>query len=118
MSYIDAMVTPIPKAKLKDYKKLIKQSAEAWKRVGAVAYIEAIADDVKPGKRTSFPQSLKLKPDEMAGIAYIVFKSKAHRQACWNRMMKDPFMVAFDGKTMPFDGKRMFFGGFKQIGGF
>jgi uncharacterized protein YbaA (DUF1428 family) len=32
--------------------------------------------------------------------------------------MKDPFMAAFDGKTMPFDGKRMFFGGFKQIAGF
>jgi uncharacterized protein YbaA (DUF1428 family) len=118
MSYIDAMVIPIPAAKLKDYKRLIKKSAEAWKRVGALAYIEAIADDVQPGKRTSFPQSLKLKPDEIAGIAYIIFESKSHRNKCWKLMMKDPFMKAFEGKTMPFDGKRMFFGGFKQIGGF
>jgi uncharacterized protein YbaA (DUF1428 family) len=118
MSYIDAMVIPVPKAKLKDYKKLVKKSAEAWKRVGALAYIEAIADDVKPGKKTSFPQALKLKPDEVAGVAYIIFESKAHRNKVWKLMMKDPFMASFDGKTMPFDGKRMFFGGFKQIGGF
>lgn len=118
MSYIDAMVIPIPKAELKDYKKLVKKSAEAWKRCGALAYIEAIADDVKPGKRTSFPQALKLKPDEIAGIAYLVFESKAHRNKVWKVMMKDPFMSSFDGKTMPFDGKRMFFGGFKKIAGY
>ena len=118
MSYIDAMVIPVPTAKLKDYKKLVKKGAEAWKRVGALAYIEAIADDVKPGKRTSFPQSLKLKSDEVAGIAYLLFESKAHRNKCWKLMMKDPFMKAFEGQVMPFDGKRMFFGGFKQIGGF
>jgi uncharacterized protein YbaA (DUF1428 family) len=118
MSYIDAMVIPVPKAKLKDYKKLVKKSAVAWKRVGALAYVEAIADDVKPGKKTSFPQALKLKPDEIAGVAYIVFQSKAHRNKCWKLMMKDPFMASFDGNTMPFDGKRMFFGGFKTIAGF
>ena len=118
MSYIDCMVIPVPKARLKDYKKLVKKSAEAWKRLGALAYIEAIADDVKPGKKTSFPQALKLKPDEVAGVAYIVFESKAHRNKCWKLMMKDPFMANFDMKNAPFDGKRMFFGGFKQIGGF
>jgi uncharacterized protein YbaA (DUF1428 family) len=118
MSYIDAMVIPIPKAKLKQYKSLVKKSAAAWKRAGALAYVEAIADDVKPGKKTSFPQALKLKPDEIAAVAYVVFESKAHRNKCWKVMMKDPFMSAFDGKTMPFDGKRMFWGGFKQIAGF
>jgi uncharacterized protein YbaA (DUF1428 family) len=118
MSYIDVMVIPVPIAKLKQYKSLVKKSAAAWKRVGALAYVEAIADDVKPGKKTSFPQALKLKPDEVAGVAYIVFESKAHRNKVWKVMMKDPFMSAFDGKTMPFDGKRMFWGGFKKIAGF
>lgn len=118
MSYIDFMVIPVAKTKLKDYKKLVKKSAEAWKRVGALAYVEAIADDVKPGKKTSYPQAVKLKADEVVGCAYIVFESKAHRNKCWKLMMKDPFMANFDMKTMPFDGKRMFFGGFKQIAGF
>lgn len=118
MSYIDVMVIPVPTAKLKDYKKLVKKSAAAWKRAGAIAYIEAIADDVKAGKKTSFPQSVKLKPDETVGVAYIVFNSKAQRNKAWKAIMKDPFMANFDMKAAPFDGKRMYYGGFKQIGGF
>lgn len=118
MSYIDVMVIPVPTAKLKDYKKLVKKSAAAWKRAGALAYVEAIADDVKPGKKTSFPQSLKLKDDEIVACAYIVFNSKAQRNKAWKTIMKDPFMANFDMKAAPFDAKRMYFGGFKKIGGF
>jgi uncharacterized protein YbaA (DUF1428 family) len=113
--YIDFMVLPVPVANLKAYKSMVKKSAAAWKRSGALAYVEAIADDVKPGKTTSFPQSVKLKEGEIVGCAYLVFKSKSHRNACWKKIMQDPFMKEFDPKTMPFDGKRMFFGGFKPI---
>ena len=118
MAYISFMVIPVPKAKVAAYKSLVRKSAAAWKRCGALAYCEALGDDVKPGKLTSFPQALKLKKGEVAGCAYIIFKSKAHHDKVWKAMMKDPFMVNFDVKTMPFDGKRMFWGGFKQIGGF
>ncbi len=113
--YIDFMVIPVPTANLKAYRALVKKSSAAWKRAGALAYLEAIADDVKPGKVTSFPQSVKAKAGETVGCAYLVFKTKAHRNACWKKMMADPFMKEFDPKTMPFDGKRMFFGGFKPI---
>ncbi len=115
MAYIDFMVIPVPKAKMKAYKALCKKSAAAWKRCGADAYVEAAADDVKIGKVTSFPQSVKAKKSETVVCAYLVFKSKAHRNATWKKIMKDPFMMEFDPKTMPFDGKRMFFGGFKPI---
>jgi uncharacterized protein YbaA (DUF1428 family) len=74
-----------------------------------------VEDDVKPGKVTSFPQSVKLKNGEMIGCAYITFKSKAHRNSVWKKIMKDPFMASFDMKTVPFDAKRMFFGGFKTL---
>lgn len=113
--YYDFMVIPVPTANLKAYKSLTKKSAAAWKRVGALAYVETIADDVKPGKSTSFPQSVKLKEGETVGCAYLVFKSKAHRNACWKKIMKDPFMTEFDSKNMPFDGKRMYWGGFKPL---
>ena len=113
--YFDFMVIPIPTANLKAYKSLVKKSAVAWKRAGALAYVEAIAEDVKEGKVTSFQKSVKLKADETVGCAYLVFKSKAHRNQCWKKLMQDPFMKNFDPKTMPFDGKRMFFGGFKPI---
>ncbi len=113
--YFDFMVIPIPSTKLKAYRLLVKKSAAAWKRAGALAYVEAIADDVKVGKLTSFPQSVKAKAGETVGCAYIMFESKAHRNKVWKKMMADPFMKEFDGKAMPFDGKRMFFGGFKPF---
>ncbi len=118
MAYIDFMVVPVPKTKLAAYRALVKKSAAAWKRCGALAYVEAIAEDVKPGKVTSFPQAVKLKPSETVVCAYIIFESKAHRNKVWKKIMQDPFMKDFDMKAAPFDGKRMFYGGFKQIGGF
>jgi uncharacterized protein YbaA (DUF1428 family) len=115
MAYVDVMVLAVPTQKVSAYKKMVKQSAAAWKRCGATAYHEMIADDVKPGKLTSFPQSVKLKKGEVVACAYVVFESKAHHNKVWKKMMKDPFMTSFDPKTMPFDGKRMFWGGFKTL---
>ena len=115
MAYFDFMVIPVPTAKMAEYRKLVKASAIVWKRCGALAYVEALADDVKPGKVTSFPQSVKAKEGETVVCAYLMFKNKAHRNKCWKAMMNDPFIKGFDSNKMPFDGKRMFFGGFKPL---
>jgi uncharacterized protein YbaA (DUF1428 family) len=115
MAYFDFMVTPVPKSKVAAYKALAKKSAKMWKKHGAISYAECIGDDVKPGKLTSFPQSVKLKKNEVVATAYIGFKSKAHRGQVWKKIMKDPFMASFDMKKAPFDAVRMFFGGFKPI---
>ena len=115
MAYVDVMVVPFMAKNLKAYKRLVRESAKAWKRSGALGYHEMVEDDVKPGKVTSFPQSVKLAKGEKIGCAYIIFKNKAHRGACWKRMMKDPFIAGFDPKKVPFDAKRMFFGGFKTL---
>lgn len=115
MAYVDLIVTPVPTKKLKAYRALCKKSAALWKKHGAVEYAEWIEDDVKLGKVTSFPQSLKLKKSEMVAVSYIVFKSKAHRGAAWKKVLKDPFMANYDMKKAPFDAKRMFFGGFKAV---
>ena len=115
MAYFDFMVIPVPTANLRAYRALVKKSAVAWKRCGALSYVETIGDDVKVGKVTSFPKSLKLKDGETVGCAYIMFESKAHRNKVWKKMMADPFMKEFDPKTMPFDGKRMYWGGFKPL---
>ncbi len=115
MAYIDFMVTPVPKSKVAAYKALAKKSAKVWKKHGALSYAECFADDVKSGKVTSFPQSVKLKKNEIVATAYIGFKSKAHRAQVWKKLMKDPFMANFDMKKAPFDAKRMFFGGFKTV---
>lgn len=118
MPYFDFMVAPVQTRKMKEYRALCKKSAAIWKKHGAVAYVECLADEAKPGKLTSFPQSVKLKKGEAVSTSVITFKSKAHRNAVWKKIMKDPFFANYDWKKAPFDGKRMFFGGFKKITGF
>ena len=115
MAYVDVMVLPVKSTNLKAYKKMLRESAKAWKRAGALSYHEMLEDDVKPGKVTSFPQSVKLTKGEKVACAYIVFKNKAGRNAAWKKIMKDPFIMGFNPKTVPFDMKRMFFGGFKTL---
>ena len=83
---------------------------------GALQYVESVADDVKPGKLTSFPQSVKLKKGEVVVFSFVVYKSRKQRDRVMKKVMKDPRLKKFmDPKTMPFDGKRMFWGGFKAI---
>ena len=71
---------------------------------------------MKPGKRTSFPQSVKLKDDELVVFSWIVFTSRKQRDAINAKVMADPRLKSMmDPKAMPFDGQRMFFGGFKTL---
>ncbi len=118
MAYYDIAVVPVPAKNLVAYKKMVKRGTIAWKRCGALSYVEMLGEDLKPGKETSFPQSVKAKKGELVGCAILTFKNKAHRNAVWKKMMKDPFMTEFDVKTIPFDGMRMFFGAFKPFAGF
>ncbi len=116
MSYVDGFVLPVPKENLDAYRKLARKAGKIWKEYGALEYIECVADDVQPGKKTSFPQAVKLKPDEVVVFAWIVYKSRAHRDKVNKQVMADPrLMAGMDPKHMPFDGERMFWGGFKPI---
>ena len=115
MSYVDGFVVPVPKQKVEAYREWSRKSGELWKRYGAVEYVECVGDDVQPGKVTSFPQSVKLKDDEVVAFGWIVYKSKEDRDRINKQVMEDPLMKAADPKTWPFDGQRMFFGGFKPI---
>lgn len=110
--YVDGYVVPVPKDKVEDYRRIAQQAGEVWREYGALEYVECIADDVKPGEVTSFPQSVKLKDDETVVFAWIVYESREHRDQVNEKVMKDPRMANMDPKTMPFDGKRMFWGGF------
>ena len=76
--------------------------------------MECVGDDVKPGKVTSFPQAVKLKPDEVVVFSWIVYASKSERNRINRAVMADP-RLKMDPAGMPFDGKRMFWGGFKPI---
>lgn len=113
--YVDEYVLPLPKDKIDDYRKLAELSGKLWREHGALQFTECIADDVKPGKVTSFPQSVELKPNETVVVGQIVFESRQHRDRVNDKVMKDPRFTGMDPKTMPFDAKRMFWGGFETL---
>jgi uncharacterized protein YbaA (DUF1428 family) len=115
-NYVDGFVLPIPKRNMSAYRRMARKAGKVWREHGALDYVECIADDVKPGKHTSFPQSVKLKPGEVVWFSYIVYKSRRHRDSVLKKVMSDPRLAKMmDPKAMPFDGKRMFWGGFKVM---
>jgi len=116
MSYVDGFVVPVPRKNLPAYRRMAKKAGKVWREYGALEYKEWISDDVKVGKLTSFPRSVKLKPGETVVFSWIVYKSRAHRDRVNAKVMKDPRLAdMMDLKTMPFDGKRLIYGGFKPL---
>ena len=116
MAYVDGFVLPVPKKNLQRYRSIARKAGKVWREHGALEYRECVADDVKPGKVTSFPQSVKLKAGETVVFSYIVFKSRKDRDRVNAKVMKDTRLASMmDPKDMPFDAKRMFWGGFNPI---
>ncbi len=116
MAYVDGFVTPVPKRKLAEYRRMSAKVGKVWREHGALEFRECIADDVKWGKRTSFLRAVKQKAGETVFFAYVVYKSRADRDRVNKRAMKDKRLARMmDPKTMPFDAKRMIWGGFKVV---
>lgn len=114
-NYVDGFILPIPRKKLAAYKKMAKLASKVWLDHGAIDYVECIADDVKPGKVTSFPQAVKLKKGEVVFFSWATYKNRAHRDKVMKKVMADPRLSDMSPENMPFDGMRMFWGGFKPV---
>jgi uncharacterized protein YbaA (DUF1428 family) len=111
--YVDGFIIPVPKKNMKAYLKMAKKAAKVWKDHGALEVRECAADDVKVGKWTSFPRSVKMKPSETVVFSYIVYKSRRDRDKVNAKVMKDPRLAdMMSSSNRTFDGKRMIFGGF------
>lgn len=116
MAYVDGFVVPLPKKNIETYREISSKFGAIWREHGALQFRECIADDVKPGKLTSFPQSVNLEPDETVVFSWIVYESRAHRDEVNDRVMQDPRMAdMMKPENMPFDGKRMIYGGFEVL---
>ena len=114
--YVDGYVVPVPKSNLDAYRRMAEKAGKIWIEHGALEVWESAGDDVKPGKLTSFPQSVQLKDDEIVIFSWIVYDSRESRDRINKKVMEDPRMKdMMDPKATPFDGKRMFWGGFKSI---
>ncbi len=114
--YVDGFLLSVPKKELEEYRKMAKEASKVWKKHGALEYKECVGEDLKPkGVTFTFPKAAKTKPTEVVIFSYIVFKSRAHRDAVNAKVMSDPFMDKYKDKPMPFDMKRMSYGGFEAI---
>lgn len=116
MAYVDGFVVPVPKKRLEAYRRMAQKAGKVWREHGALQFRECVADDVKRGKVTSFPQSVKMKAGETVFFSYIVYKSRAHRDRVLKKVMADKRITGSMKDTpMPFDAKRMFWGGFRVM---
>jgi uncharacterized protein YbaA (DUF1428 family) len=109
MPYVDGFVIPVRKDKVKVYKAHAKKAGEVWMELGALSFVECVGDDVPYGQVTSFPRAVQAGDDEVVIFSWIVYKSRADRDAIMEKVMADPRLKG----DMPFDGKRMIFGGFE-----
>ena len=113
MSYVDGFVVAVPKENIEAYKAIARKAGEVWKEYGALAYVECIADDVPYGELTSFPRAVQAKDDETVVFSWIVYGSRAERDAINAKVMADPRLK--DSMNCPFDSKRMIYGGFETM---
>lgn len=116
MNYVDGFIIAVPKKNLDAYRRMAAKCAKIWREHGALGVRECVAEDVKVGKHTSFPRSVKVKPGETVVFSWIEYKSRADRDRVNAKVMKDPRIAKMmDPKEMPFDAKRMIYGGFEVI---
>jgi uncharacterized protein YbaA (DUF1428 family) len=114
MAYVDGFVIPVPKKNLAAYRRIAQQAGKVWREHGALEYRECSGDDLDTTMGVSFKKLAKLKPGETVVFAFIVYKSRAHRDRVNAKVMKDPRILGMmETMSMPFDDKRMTYGGFK-----
>lgn len=116
MPYVDGFVVPVPRDKLEAYRAMSRLCGAVWREHGALSFRECVADDVKSGKWTSFPQSVQLGEDEVVVFSWIEYRSRAERDAINEKVMQDPRLAGvMRAEALPFDGKRMIYGGFTTM---
>ncbi len=111
MPYVDGFVIPVAKDKVDVYKAHARRAGEVRMEHGALSFVECVGDDVPYGQLTSFPRAVQAKDDETVIFSWIVYRSRADRDAVMAKVMADPRVQG----DMPFDGMRLIFGGFDMF---
>ncbi len=114
MDYVDGFVAAVPSARREAYRQHAEAAAAVFREHGALRVVECWGDDVPEGRLTSFPMAVKREADETVVFSWIVWPSRAARDAGMKKVMADP-RVQPDVNPMPFDGKRLIYGGFEII---
>lgn len=114
MHYVDGVVVPVPTASKDAYEQYARELGPIFKEYGALQVVDCWGDDVPEGKLTSFPMAVKREPSETVVFSWIVWPSRAVRDAGWEKVMADP-RLQDPQRNPPFDGKRMIYGGFQVV---
>lgn len=120
--YVDGYVLTVKKSKLATYKKMATEAGKTWIKYGALQYFECAGDDMKIASKMKllpFQKMAKAKPNETIIFAFVVFKSKAHRDQVNKKVMKKMMMTPEDQEACKdlFDMHKMAYAGFKTIVG-
>ena len=114
--YVDGFVLPVPKKNLAAYRRLAQKAGKIWKELGALEYRECAGDDLGVKFGTPFPRGIRAKRGETVVFSWIVYRSRAHRDAVNKKVMKDERIQKMcDPNSMPFDAQRMLYGGFEVL---
>ena len=115
--YVDGFLLAVPKKNLQAYRRMAQKAGKIWREHGALEYRECAGDDLalKPGCGLPFPKRANAKPSDIVVFAWIVYKSRAHRDKVNAKVMADPRIVKMMGTPMPFDMKQMSYGGFRVL---
>ena len=114
MSYIDGFVIPVPADKKQAYRDMAAKAGPIFKEHGATRIVECWGDDIPDGKVTDFKGAVKAEAGENIVFAWVMWPSRAARDAGNKKVMEDPRMT-MEGENAPFDGKRMIWGGFEIL---
>ncbi len=114
--YVDGFILPMPKQERHRLPQNGRESAKIWREHGALEYHECLLEDAKPPFGVPFPRGVKAKRGETVVFAWIVYKSRAHRDRVNAKVQNDPRMAeGMEPKKMPFDMKRIVYGGFEVL---
>ncbi len=114
MAYVDGFVLPIPAKNVDAYKRMARKASKVWKDHGALEYVECVYDGLHIKGMQTFPRGIKVKRGETVIMAWITYKSRAHRDKVMAKVMADPRLADMPN-PMPFDSERMLYGGFKTL---
>lgn len=111
--YIDGFVHPIPRDRLDEYKNLVAEVAEIWKKHGALDYWESIGDDLHLEGTRSFTDVVGAKESEAILFGWVMFASREARDLANEKVADDPRMAELmAAANVGFDAERMAYGGF------
>lgn len=115
MRYVDGFLLVLPKKNIAAYAALAKKASKVWKDCGALEYRECVGEDLAVKMGVPFPERVAAKKGETVVFAWVVYRSRAHRDRVNAKVMKDKRITSMMHDKMPFDCSRMSFGGFDVL---